>query len=218
MSSRPHNLFRRWLERALLVVGLTGAFLWIASMGVPAVWQRWEKWSFERIMRDGGAAAGFPDSQPGARLKRAPRPRQPRELVGRLAIPRLGVDTIVREGSDAMTLSLAAGHIPGTAFPGQMGNVAVAGHRDSVFRRLSGIHVKDRIRLETVDGAFIYEVESISVVTPRETGVLRAGPYPELTLVTCYPFNFIGPAPKRFIVKARLALDGKSLHDQFSGL
>jgi LPXTG-site transpeptidase (sortase) family protein len=111
---------------------------------------------------------------------------------------------MVREGAGATTLDLALGHIPGTALPGQPGNIGVAGHRDSLFRGLGRIHKTDRIEFQTLTGDYQYEVESTSVVKPQTVSVLDPGQYPEITLVTCYPFRYVGSAPDRFIVKARL--------------
>ena len=109
----------------------------------------------------------------------------------------------MREGVGRDILGLAVGHVPGTAVPGQPGNVAIAGHRDTLFRGLRGIQKNDVIQFETLDGTYTYDVESTEVVAPEDVSVLKAGVHPELTLVTCYPFNYIGPAPDRFIVKAR---------------
>ena len=137
-----------------------------------------------------------------------PRPRSqpaPGSVIGRLEIPRLGVSSIVRAGSDARTLQLAIGHIPGTALPGENGNVGLAGHRDTFFRRLRNIRSDDEIRLVTAEGTFIYRVQRTNVVQPRDVWVLDPTARPTLTLVTCYPFTYIGSAPQRFIVRAALA-------------
>ncbi len=124
-------------------------------------------------------------------------------MVGRLTIPRLNLTAMVREGDKETTLSLALGHIPGTALPGQNGNVGVAGHRDALFRGLRNVKKDDVIRFETVRGDYLYQVEETEIVKPEEVSVLKPGPHSELTLVTCYPFYFVGSAPDRFIVKAR---------------
>ena len=125
------------------------------------------------------------------------------DLIGRIEIPRLGLKTIVREGAGESTLSIAAGHIPSTVLPGQPGNIAVAGHRDTLFRELKGIQNGDLVQFETLHGSYAYRVESTQVVSPTDVAVLKSGPYSQLTLVTCYPFTFIGSAPERFVVKAR---------------
>lgn len=125
------------------------------------------------------------------------------EIIGRLEIPRVNISVIVLEGSDSTVLDVAAGHIRGTALPGAIGNVGIAAHRDTFFRALQNIRENDRLTLKTSDGVFEYGVEGTEVVEPREVEVLHDTADAELTLVTCYPFNYIGPAPKRFIVHAR---------------
>ena len=121
----------------------------------------------------------------------------------RIEIPRLGVSVIVLEGVQPRYLRLGAGHIPGTALPGESGNVAIAGHRDTFFRKLSQIRGQDRITLTTLRGSFAYSVESTQIVNPDAVEVLRPSDQPTLTLITCYPFSYIGAAPQRFVVKAR---------------
>ena len=124
-------------------------------------------------------------------------------LIGRLEIPSAGISAIVAAGTDELTLRRAVGLIDGTALPGEPGNVGLAGHRDTVFRGLRGLRLADRIHLVTTAGSFEYAVESLQTVTPERSDVLDASEHPTLTLVTCYPFDFIGPAPLRFIVRAR---------------
>ena len=102
-------------------------------------------------------------------------------------------------------MSLAVGHIPGTALPGESGNIGLAGHRDTFFRRLRDIRADDEIRVVTAGGTFSFRVEATNVVQPHDTWVLNATTEPTLTLVTCYPFSYIGSAPQRFIVKASAA-------------
>ncbi len=111
----------------------------------------------------------------------------PGSPIGRIEIPRLGVSSIVRAGSDARTLQLAVGHIPGTALPGEPGNMGLAGHRDTFFRRLRDIQPDDVIRVVTPDGTFRYRVERTNVVEPTDVWVLDPTPGTTLTLVTCYP-------------------------------
>jgi len=117
---------------------------------------------------------------------------------------------MVREGAGETTLAVALGHIPGTALPGQKGNVGVAGHRDKLFRGLKDIQKDDVVEFQTDAGTYSYRVEGMQIVTPRDVGVLKPGPDSELTLVTCYPFYYVGPAPKRYIVKAREVVDEPS--------
>jgi sortase A len=123
-------------------------------------------------------------------------------LIGRLEIPRLGVLAVVQEGIEDRTLSWAAGHVTGTALPGQKGNVVVAAHRDTLFRRLEGVRAGDAVRFVTPEGNYEYAVTSFEVVAPSRTDVLRPRTPREATLVTCYPFGFVGPAPLRFVVRA----------------
>jgi sortase A len=125
--------------------------------------------------------------------------------VGRIEIPRLGVSAIIKAGTDARTLQLAVGHISGTAFPGEEGNVGLAGHRDTFFRRLRDIRPDDTIRVTTPGAVYSYVVERTDVVEPNDVWVLDRTPQPMLTLVTCYPFTYVGSAPQRFIVRAQLA-------------
>ena len=123
--------------------------------------------------------------------------------IGRVEMPRLKISAIVRYGSDEKTLKRAVGLVPGTALPGQPGNVGVAAHRDTFFRNLRGVQIGDRINLTTPSGDWEYEVESTKIVRPNNVEVLDPTPEPAMTLVTCYPFNYVGHAPKRFIVRAR---------------
>jgi len=130
-----------------------------------------------------------------------------RSIVARLEIPRLGLKTMIIEGVSQRTLALAVGHVPGTAAPGQAGNVGLAGHRDTFFRDLRNIHQEDAIILRTLDTAYEYRVRSFEVVNATDTEVLRQSTTSELTLVTCYPFSYVGPAPERFVVHARRTRD-----------
>ena len=126
-----------------------------------------------------------------------------RSLIGKIAIPRLNISAMVKEGIDYRTLDLAAGHIPRTALPGQTGNVGVAAHRDTLFRNLKDVRRDDKITLTTLDGEYVYRVVSFKIVQPTDVSVLDPSPDEKiLTLVTCYPFYFVGDAPKRFVVRA----------------
>jgi sortase A len=109
------------------------------------------------------------------------------------------------DGTDSLTLNHALGHIAGTAMPGMPGKIGIAGHRDSFFRGLKDIKPGDEVELRTHEGKDIYIVGRIQIVTPRDVSVLRPEGASALTLVTCYPFYFVGSAPKRFVVTAYLA-------------
>jgi len=134
--------------------------------------------------------AGLPPPAAGTRL-------------GRIEIPSLNMKIMIQEGTDYRTLQRGIGHITGTALLGQRGNVGLAGHRDTFFRDLRNIHKGDEITLVTLTGDTHYRVDQISIVGPRDSGVLRDSGENILTLVTCYPFYYIGNAPKRFIVRAK---------------
>ncbi|HET9269187.1 MAG TPA: class D sortase [Vicinamibacterales bacterium] len=190
--TRPRRLALLVIERLLLLVALA-AFGYVAgSVGGAALYQDYESKQLDAVLRG---------AQPAAQ---AHAPAAERRVLGRLEIPTLGVSTIVREGEDARTLQLAVGHIAGTALPGAAGNMGLAGHRDTFFRRLREIDPGDVIRLVAVDGTYTYVVDSTQIVDPDDLWVLDPTPEPSLTLVTCYPFTYLGAAPERFIVRARL--------------
>ena len=122
-----------------------------------------------------------------------------------LRIPKIRLEAAVLAGTDNQTLDRAVGHIEDTAIPGTDGNSGLAGHRDGFFRGLKDIAPGDTIELETLKGKDTYRVERTWVVNPEEVWVLDPTPARAITLVTCYPFYFIGAAPQRFIVRAVLA-------------
>jgi sortase A len=124
------------------------------------------------------------------------------EPMGRIEVPRLHVSAAVANGDDDGTLTVAIGHLPDTPFPWEAGNSALAGHRDTFFRQLRNIRVGDDMRVATPYGDFTYQVSRTLIVTPDDLSVLEPTPEPTLTLITCYPFSYVGHAPKRFIVQA----------------
>jgi sortase A len=126
-------------------------------------------------------------------------------IVGRLEIPRLGTSVVVFEGTDAGTLDLGAGHWTGSPLPGEDGNVVMAAHRDTFFRSLRNIRNHDAVDVATTEGTRHYLVDSTQIVNSNDLAVLAPTAEPSLTLITCYPFEYFGHAPKRFIVRARLA-------------
>lgn len=186
---RERRRFGRWLERGLLGLALGCLGMFIA----PLVEGRWFDLTAGRRLESLLAASGD-----------AAASIQPDGLIGRLEIPRLGVSAIVAEGQEEATLRRAVGHIPGTALPGEGGNVGLAGHRDTFFRPLRHVRTGDHVRLTTIEGAFDYVVESVRVVDPDRLDVLaRPARGEALTLVTCYPFEFVGRAPRRYVVRAQ---------------
>jgi sortase A len=167
------------------------------------VFQRRENRDLDRQLRGERVATDSTlPSEPSASRKGVPGAAA-HGLIGRIEIPRLLLSVVVVEGIGRTTLRRVVGHIPGTALPGQPGNVGLAGHRDTLFRPLKDLRVNDEIQFTTPRGDFRYEVESLRIVDPDDTGVLAPSGENVLTLVTCYPFYYVGPAPKRWIVRAR---------------
>jgi sortase A len=222
----------RWLEYAFLFFGLIALDYVVWIQLDSAFSQSYENWSFDRQLHRQGAGFGAfvadeiglgrhssgehaaPDNQPtqlvpAAGSRRSRTEKAPLKLqavpsvIGRISIPRLRLSAMVREGTEEGTLRRAVGHIPSTALPGQAGNVALAAHRDTFFRGLRGIRKQDKVTVETLDGSYDYVVDSLKIVKPSDVSVLKpVADQQSLTLVTCYPFNYIGSAPKRFIVHA----------------
>ena len=160
-------------------------------------------------LRAGSKTVAHPEGEEPT-VELAPAPAQPNarkltpdEMIGRIEIPRVDVSAIVKEGVDSKTLRLAVGHVPETALPGQKGNVGIAAHRDTFFRGLRHIRQGDVIRLSTLEGTYLYQVDTMKIVWPKSVEVLDPTPDRRITLVTCYPFNYIGSAPKRFIVQGK---------------
>jgi sortase A len=125
------------------------------------------------------------------------------DVIGEIQVPRVGLSAIVVQGDSPANLRRAVGHLSKSALPGEWGNVALAAHRDTFFRPLRDIQVGDEIRFKTPKRSFQYVVESIEVVAPRDVRVLEPSSGHELTFITCFPFHYVGPAPKRFVVHAR---------------
>ena len=128
-------------------------------------------------------------------------------LLGMLDVPRLKLTAPVIEGDDEATLKRAAGHLPDTALPWEQGNAAIAGHRDGLFRPLKDIKVGDEIRFRSSRDEFRYRVTGTAIVEPDDVSVLEPGSAASLTLITCYPFYYVGNAPNRFIVRAERVSD-----------
>ncbi len=127
------------------------------------------------------------------------------DTVAKLSIPRLSAQLYVMEGDDDRELRRGPGHMPGTAMPGARGNSVIAGHRDTHFRVLKDIRKGDDIVVETTAGQFLYRVRNTSIVPSSNTSALQPSAGPTLHLITCYPFYYVGNAPQRFVVEARLA-------------
>jgi sortase A len=124
------------------------------------------------------------------------------DLLGRIEIPRLEIKVPILEGTTSQTLRLGAGHIGGTALPGEPGNFGLAAHRDTFFRALKDIRTGDQIQIQTATSLSTYQVDRLQIVDPSDVAVLAQSKESAITLVTCYPFHYIGAAPRRFIVHA----------------
>ena len=183
---------RTWLVRGLFLAGLAPLF-GIGMLGVRSC-------ELERQSRRPGL-----DERRTGRSQRAEATRAQAAATGRvghLEIQRLGLRAAIVEGIDSGALLVGVGHVPGTAYPGEPDNAALAGHRDTHLAALQHIARGDRIRIDTADGSFLYDVDSSFVVRPERGDLLRPTGRAMLTIVTCYPFYWIGPAPRRFIVQA----------------
>lgn len=225
----------RWIERALLLIGVVCLGIWGYAFVDTHVYEYWQNQRLEEAIREQSARQAAVPAPPrksspkkdSADTKAAAETdsfasfsREDEEwnemageidqdgdlsegdLIGRIKIPRVGVSALVLHGVGSRTLRRGVGHIPGTALPVMSGNVGLAGHRDSFFRGLKDIRKNDTIELTTLEGTFEYEVEWTKIVRPNDTHVLEEEDGAALTLVTCYPFYYVGSAPKRFIVRA----------------
>jgi sortase A len=204
MTSRTIS-FLRWSRHFFLATGILVlsycCFVLLDAKG----YQAYQDWQFQQALERARPSAGgggylspvlaeanrASAESPGL-VARAGAP------LGRIEIERIGLAAMIMEGIDDRTLRRAVGHFPGTARPGQQGNVAIAGHRDTFFRALRHIRKDDEITLTTLTGSYRYRVDSTEVVENSDDAIL--------TLVTCYPFDFVGPAPRRFIVRAHRSL------------
>jgi LPXTG-site transpeptidase (sortase) family protein len=198
---------RRFFSSVLFFLSGAAIGIWGWSMWRQSAVQKQDEAAFNREV----AAPASPRTPPVAPAPAKFTAREARRgagVVARLSIPRIQLRAMVREGDDDDTLDVALGHIPGTALPGQKGNVGVAGHRDRLFRRLAELARDDRIELQTPVATYTYKVDQMAIVSPQAVSVLAPGHGSELTLVTCYPFNYIGSAPKRYIVTAHLISQG----------
>ena len=198
---RKRVLMRVALQRAQRALFSGGILMLVYCAFVLAdtsVFQHREKHNLERLLHEERSP-----TLPASSLESQVAPFiGPDGLIGRMEIQRLSVSVLVVEGTGKTTLRHAAGHIIGTALPGRSGNVGIAGHRDTFFRRLQHIRRDDIITLTTLRGEYRYRVVSTTVVNPEDVSVLDPDGNEILTLVTCYPFYFVGSAPQRFIVRA----------------
>ncbi len=205
----------RFLADLLMIGGLGGVLYWMWALTDGAVYQYTQAIEFAKEIGS-AAPAGIPlrvAPSPDLSLPLPPRAASrtvvtfskpdPR-IIGKLEIPRIGLSVMIRDGVDETTLRKAVGHLPSSAGPGQPGNFVVLGHRDTFFRPLREIARGDVVLVETRQGRFTYLVESITARSPGALPIEGDDSQSISTLITCYPFNFTGPAPHRFVVQARL--------------
>ena len=188
-AARSRNRATLWLERFLWIAGCVAlgycAFLW----GRAQYDQAQGNWALDHPTVSNRPPAKFKINREGT-------------LVGRIEIPRLDLSAIVFEGTSDGTLARGVGHLMGSAGPGEHGNLVLAGHRDTFFRDLRGIRKGDEVTITAPGGEFQYQVESTAIVQPDQTEVLKSDGGATLTLITCYPFRYVGNAPERFVVRA----------------
>ena len=206
-----HRLFLSLGVATLVYVGGTAAY--------AVVYQRYQSWKFEgalvtatarnlkrarvsAIARNLKLEAVAPTVIKAGIVEEAAGLREG-DVVGKLEVPRIGISVMVLQGIENDTLTVGVGHVPGTPLPGSDANVVIAAHRDTFFRKLEGIMVGDSIQFATVRGTYGYVVDSTEIVDPEDTQVMESRARAELTLITCYPFYFVGAAPKRFVVHAQ---------------
>jgi sortase A len=184
--------FMRWTRFVLLIIGILALSYVAITLIVARIYQRNALLTLNKQIQ---AEEQHKAEQPVPTINEG-------DVLGRIEIPRIGISVAVLQGTTPRTLRLGVGHIKGTALPGETGNIGVAGHRDTYFRALKDIRKDDEIQLQTATGIDRYEVDWIQITSPSNIGVLAPTTKSSLTLVTCYPFYYIGAAPERFIVHA----------------
>ena len=218
-----HSSVLRFAHRLFLSLGVATLVYVGGTAAYAVVYQRYQSWKFEGALVTATARnlkrarvsaiagnlkleavaptvikAGIVEEAAGLREG---------DVVGKLEVPRIGISVMVLQGIENDTLTVGVGHVPGTPLPGADANVVIAAHRDTFFRKLEGIMVGDSIHFATLRGTYEYIVDSTEIVDPEDTQVMESRARAELTLITCYPFYFVGAAPKRFIVHAQPSSD-----------
>lgn len=207
VAGKRRRSLAAWVEGTLWAIAAASAVLVLLAAADRAIFSARETRlldestaAVERAREPGAAEASL---ALGADRERSVSPAAEVPFVAKLDIPSIALTALVVDGVDAKTLRRAVGRIPSSSLPGEAGDVALAGHRDSDFRSLGKLERGDPLFLRTAYGEFRYEVESIRIVTPQRVDVLTPADHPTLTLVTCYPFHYVGPAPLRYVVRAR---------------
>lgn len=241
------------LRLLLLLVGIAGIGYYGYTVSDQYIYEAYQNWAFDQeiagthvtfadyvrertpfgfLAGRSGATVAVSHPQLKPEVNQPPRPVEG-SVLGRVQIARLNLAAMVREGVDAKVLSVAVGHVPTTALPGQTGNFAIAAHRDTLFRALKDIHQGDLVGFETPNATYTYKVVATKIVLPTDVSVLNpdgGGLIPQLqavsssgqpqkkllTMITCYPFYYVGSAPKRFIVEAELIGDNGVGHPELN--
>jgi sortase A len=191
------------VERMLLVVGVICVGWWTAATVHAWYFRSQQVSAFERATAGAASTLPAPIAPPPLRTSFVTRTAgNPDPLVGILDVPRLGISTPVITGDDDNALDVAAGHLADTPLPWERGNTAVAAHRDGLFRPLQHVQRGDLVRMRTTHGDFDYIVSGTRIVQPDDLSVLANSDTDSLTLITCYPFRYVGHAPQRFVVRA----------------
>ena len=202
MGANAHGRRFIWISRGLIALGLLCLVYYSVVTVHTLRYQRAAKSQVEQMVsieRPPAARAVVPDLST---------PLKAGELIGRVDIPRLKLSAAIAEGDDDKTLGKAVGHLPDTPLPWhRRGNVALAAHRDGLFRALEKIRIGDDVRIVTTRGEYRYHVTKTHIVDPEDVWVIAPTVAPTITLITCYPFSFVGNAPRRFIVQAELITD-----------
>ncbi len=183
-----------WLERALYGVGAFSLLL-LSYFGADAAISHQAAFAQNTLVQDAPAHAS-PETKPS--------PAKDSEVIGRLEIPGLNLTVPILSDYDPASLRRGVGHIRGTANAGGLGNFVLAGHRDTFLRPLRHIAAPMVIKVVIKEGTYEYVTDTTEVVDPDNLAILDIHNTPELTLITCYPFDFVGAAPHRFIVHAHL--------------
>jgi sortase A len=199
LPAKTHG-FVRWSRRLFFIIGI----LALGYVGVTLLEARLYQASAERSLESQiQVEKQLKVNQTTAEAEPTVRPVVKKgDVLGLMDIPRLGLSVAVLQGTSSRILRLGAGHIEGTPLPGETGNIVIAGHRDTFFRDLKDIRPTDEIQLQTATTLLRYEVDWVKVVDPDDLSVLAPSTESALTLVTCYPFYLVGPAPRRFVVHA----------------
>jgi len=195
-----------WVRKTGVSLVAGGAMLCVSAVGTVAYGRVMARLEVARFRAQGGAAALWDAQRIQAYEKTLNVKFAPPLAV--LRVPALGIEAPVLEGTSDATMNRGVGHIAGSALPGESGNMGIAGHRDGFFRALKDAKVGEVVELERQTSAGMkrdqYQVERIAVVDPADVSVVAATDDATLTLVTCYPFYFVGTAPQRFVVQAKL--------------